>query len=780
MHSRISIWQQVGKATAILVLLLAAALFLGYIALDMLINRPDAPNPVQKIPLGAEQQYNLPSYKGYHPRVLSRADDPYPYPIAVGEVGPQQSLYSIPAQYPFYCRTEESDLGQPIVDNQEGLGVPVYQEQDGKQLLAGYSKDCLLPTQVRYFYKPKDEDNFLELIPDHEEIEQLQLGDQQVDFIVRVETGTINRFIYMLAALAPRSAVTAGDQNQVDPSLWNHKLIYQFRGGVGIGKVQGRVSQIDLLNRRLEQLRLGYGIAYSSANQTSNHYNIWLAEETAARVKRQFSARYGEPRYTIGIGGSGGAIQQYLIAQNHPGLIDAAIALYAYPDMITQTTYVFDCELLEYYFDVQDGSNPRWRDWSQRSLIEGLNAANGDFTVRSLLHNLALIFHQQKPHFNSESNECVRAWRGLTPLVNNPRYIYHAGRYSQQVLQQSQWSYWDDMKYILGTNAQGFARQTWDNVGVQYGLSALVENKITVEEFLNLNARVGSWKPPEQMQPEQYWKFTGINGIKGLLNFSPWGQHNMNLSPDSGHTPAKRHSADLNAIAAAYRSGQVFMGYADIPIIDLRHYLDNELDMHHSFASFSARQRMIEGQGSAANQLIWMTAEPHNPVPEAFQLLDLWLNNIENAPHLDAADTRPESAHDSCFDASGTLISSGPQVWDGPWNKKPEGDCSTIYPTFRESRMVAGAPITGDHFKCQLQSIESAVDKGVYGSVDITPYQNRLQAIFPEGVCDYSLPGLGKPANIMHSSATAEVLKLPSQPPLVQSAHSPLKMKPSG
>ena len=44
-------------------------------------------------------------------------------------------------------------------------------------------------------------------------------------------------------------------------------------------------------------------------------------------TKERFVERYGVPRYTVGVGGSGGAIQQYVYGQNHPGLLDAAIAV---------------------------------------------------------------------------------------------------------------------------------------------------------------------------------------------------------------------------------------------------------------------------------------------------------------------------------------------------------------------------------------------------------------------------------------------------------------------
>ena len=53
------------------------------------------------------------------------------------------------------------------------------------------------------------------------------------------------------------------------------------------------------------------------------------------------------------MGASGGAIQQYVYGQNHPGLIDAAIPVQSYPDMVTQTIHVGDCELLERWMDNQ-------------------------------------------------------------------------------------------------------------------------------------------------------------------------------------------------------------------------------------------------------------------------------------------------------------------------------------------------------------------------------------------------------------------------------------------
>src|SRR6476661_11078328 len=72
----------------------------------------------------------------------------------VGQQGPSQATeYSGPQQQPFLCRTLESNLGQPEVDNQDGIGAPVFETAgDIKSRVIGYSKTCGVKTQLSYFY----------------------------------------------------------------------------------------------------------------------------------------------------------------------------------------------------------------------------------------------------------------------------------------------------------------------------------------------------------------------------------------------------------------------------------------------------------------------------------------------------------------------------------------------------------------------------------------------------------------------------------------------------
>ena len=90
-------------------------------------------------------------------------------------------------------------------------------------------------------------------------------------------------------------------------------------------------------------------------------------------------------------------------------------------------------------------------------------------------------------------------------------------------------------------------------------------------------------------------------------NFDPWSSRQMNLSPDGGATPAPRTEGDVEAMRRRLRVGHVFDGDIDIPIIDWRHYLEDDLDMHHSHQSFATRQRIIDYDGDAGNQVIWFT-----------------------------------------------------------------------------------------------------------------------------------------------------------------------------
>ena len=645
-------------------------------------------------------------------------------------------MFSGPQQYPFVCSTVREWGVQPLVDHDEAWGFPV---ENAEGDLLGYSKDCSVEPFVSYHYmstegeyRPMPEDGSR---PGDMTTTVLTDG-RTVDFIVRWERGTINRFLYSMAVLAdmePSAPQPSGEN-------WNGRLLYQFQGGVGVGHFQGRMDETRA--RLPEALAQGYAVIYSTGTRTGEHYHLEVGGETALMVKEQFIKRYGEPRYTVAIGGSGGAIQQYVYAQNHPGLIDAGVPQYSYPDMVTQSIHIGDCELLEHYMDVTDRDNPRWQVTENRSLLVGLNAT--DAVPDPMAEAKRELGYSTAPG----STECIPAWRGLTPLSMNPHYGQVREQEKMQppgIMDDVEWTHYDDLRNIYGEDEQGRVRVAWDNVGVQYGLVPLREGLIMPEEFLHLNANVGGWKHPSEMVQEGF----PFLGEPTPENFDPWSRRNMNLSDND--SPAPRTEGDIQAMHNLYESGMVFDGQIDIPVIDWRHYLEDELDMHHSHQSFSVRQRIRNTMGDDGHHLIWFTdarpAAGFDQTWQALQLLDQWLVIIRQYPERSLVDNRPDAAEDACFNTDGGLIARGPDVWNGVLDDNEAGACTQVFPLYSSSRIQAGGPIEGSVFKCALKPVSQAIADGEYGQWQPNADQQALlEEIFPSGVCDFSQADQGRPA----------------------------------
>ena len=195
--------------------------------------------------------------------------------------------------------------------------------------------------------------------------------------------------------------------------------------------------------------------------------------------------------------------------------------------------------------------------------------------------------------------------------------------------------------------------------------------------------------------------------------------------------------------------------------------------MHNAQESFGIRARMVRAQGDADNQLIWfLDARPERDAAataklfeDGFRLMDEWVLNIQADPAGDVVAAKPAGAVDKCFATDGTLIAEGDDVWsgaaelvtsgEGAWTGSaptevdgvPVGPCAAHFPLHSTSRIVAGGPITGDVYKCHTKSVTQAVADGEYGGwVPTVGDIVRLEAIFPNGVCDYERPSVGNPA----------------------------------
>jgi len=335
----------------------------------------------------------------------------------------------------------------------------------------------------------------------------------------------------------------------------------------------------------------------------------------------------------------------------------------------------------------------------------------------------------------------------------NPHYGYVGGQefiQPPEAVAAIEWTHAGDLVNVYGVADDGYARRMWDNVGVQYGLDAVASGQITPEEFLKLNAVIGGWKQSGDMVQEGSPFFPP--GVIDPANWDPWSARNQVYSLDPVSSPAPRTEGDLDAMRAAYEAGLVFMGDIGIPIIDWRHYLEEELNMHNAHQSFAARQRIRDARGNSDNQVIWFTdARPSgakfDQTPEALETIDEWMRNIRNNPRAGVAGNKPTRAVDRCFGTDGSEIAAGDDVWDGILDENPPGACTAEFKIYQTSRIVAGGPFKGSIFKCRLMPVAEAIATGMYGVWQPDVFQmDQLELIFPEGICDFSQPDVGLPA----------------------------------
>ena len=130
-------------------------------------------------------------------------------------------MFAGPKQEPFVCSTV-TELGkEPLVDTTDSKYFAV---KDPAGTTVGYSQHCSIDSYVQYFYMPEGgtrAQDFLPLPSDGSRpanLAKTRLQDgREVDFVIRWERGTINRFIYQYLMLAPLGE----NPKQPDVSLWN-------------------------------------------------------------------------------------------------------------------------------------------------------------------------------------------------------------------------------------------------------------------------------------------------------------------------------------------------------------------------------------------------------------------------------------------------------------------------------------------------------------------------------------------------------------------------------
>lgn len=486
-------------------------------------------------------------------------------------------VFSGPHEQPFICDTAEfrtvtgGTLGQPTDEN------------------------CSVETRVDYMYRTTA-GTFVALPDTNDRPADLATATtsagRKVPYIVRVETGTINRGIYETAVLHDPLSGTP-DPLERGPG-WNGRLVYGFGGGCNGGwYVQGRKT-VGIMNDTY--LSKGYGVASSSLNVFGNNCNDLLAAETMSMVKERFVETYGEPAFTIGNGCSGGSYQTHQIADNYPGLLDGILSGCSFPDVGFGTIQTLsDAQLLNHYF----------RNVAPDAFTQEQQRAVSGFGKWESIGSLA------------------RAAGRIDPTVYCPAQLPEEQRY--EPVTNPDGARCDVYSHAVNVYGEvpetGKARRPLDNTGIQYGLEALNNGTIDMDQFIDLNRRIG-----------------GLD--------------------DDAKPAAERTVADLKAVRLAYRTGRMLNGgggLADVPIIDYRDYTDDAAtgDMHMRFHSFSTRARLDKANGTHANQVMLTRSSGHGfTLAGMVSDMDQWLTGIKETPA-----TTPPSRRSS---ATGRRVSRTP------------------------------------------------------------------------------------------------------------------------
>jgi hypothetical protein len=590
------------------------------------------------------------------------------YPIT----GP---VVSGPWVQPFFCQTESFTL------------------PDGSRLGAPLDVNCSARTVVQYIYKPTRVKNPKEPFKPLRSTASLPADvattttstGATVNFIVRVETGTMNRGIYQNAILHDPT-VDPAPTPFLPPKGWNRRLIAMHGVGCPSGwYIQGAAQGVNILDP--ERLAQGYALFTNTLNHPTNSCNAYLAGETTMMGKEHFIETFGVPAYTISVGRSGGAYTSLQVADAFPGLIDGVEIGATFPDALSIALSGLDARLLLHYFTRLD---PAGFSEAQQVAVSGYSGMPAFLDAARQAQRTDPI-----PDRDDIDGYQPARWNGAVPAALR----YHPTKNPAGLRP----TVFDAARNIYGVDPKtGAARRPFDNTGVQYGLLALNAGMISVRQFLDLNERIGGY------------------------------------DHDASYVPG-RSVGDAFAIRRAYQSGLSLGangGLRSIPIVD--DATSNEASRYHyGWFHWAVRERLRKaGGGTAANMVMWRSTTG----TAARDVFDRWMetyaHDTGDAPQIDRVlRAKPGAAVDGCYDRTWPPVFVADPL---PFTHEPRTQCSALYPVYANPRYQAGGPLAADVLKCVLKPADPA-DYAVPFSAD---ERARLQAIFPDGVCDWSKPGV--------------------------------------
>ncbi len=562
---------------------------------------------------------------------------------------------------------------------------------------AAIDKKCNTPSKISFYYRTTEKcgrspKNPREVIPCFKpydknaeerptDIANFTTTDNKIiPYIVHVERGAINRGIYDIAVVSDLSEKF---------SIWNKKLVHIFGGSTGTPRRQmppnSSWQNDDALSR-------GFMVSVSSLTDQALNANKVVAAETVMMIKEHVNEQYGLIENTIGSGCSGGSIMQLVIAGTYPGILDGIQPMCTYPDSHTTSMEVTDCVLLGNYFDSLEF----------KSLTSGLDETEINEKKASIAGHLnekaCMAWSRSFGHSNNPGN-FERNGKEVNNCKLPKNWVYDAAKNPEGV-RCSQ----PDHEIALWGNEPGekFARRYADNTGVQYGLKAFADGEIDTEEFVTLNENIG-----------------GSDIDRGLTK--------------------ERMTANKDSVAIAYQIGMVTdpRQWAKTPMIDLRG--NDNSGIHMNWRAFAVRDRLDRVLGHHDNQIIWRYGPsllpPEGLAGESLEVMDAWISAIKADVSDDPIEekvrkNKPEAAKDFC------LIGND---YETKITDFSVCDADPVLAYYQSPRQIAGGPLAENILKCELKPL----DRDSYSEEFTDAQWQRMEAVFPEGVCDWTKPGVG-------------------------------------
>jgi hypothetical protein len=560
-----------------------------------------------------------------------------------------------------------------------------------------------------------------------------------VPAIARVETRTINRGITRVAILDDPAA-RGPDAPFAAPEAWNGKVLYNWGASCGIGRQQGINTPNEVLSGGVDAggsaldvgpevfrpaVLQGYLVPHSTLTTFNTHCNQVLSAETMMMVTEHLTEAYGRHDWVMGNGASGGAIQQYTTMNGYPGLQDGGLPLISFPDVVTTAMSPADCRLLRQLFALTDGPLP-----VQEQIEDGAGRELPIYQPRwTLAKRNAITGHDFQgicEDWDDSFADLLVADKGCSRIPVALRYSRETGTGERCTLQ-------GNLVHFLGVDPDtGYARRPVDNVGVQYGYRALLDGVISVEDFLYLNRHIGSYDDE---------------------GYGPWDAGRDDTDPAEGAVQP-RMAMDDDLVHDLYRYGFVTgRGAIDqAPIIDVNLYVDPVpiLGFHDQVRGYMMAERIEDTFGVRETQSIWSGVLLTN---DAWPTMHRWLDDLVAARQAtggvsddgswadEVAGARPVEGGDACVV---TTAGYSPQPLAVPGIAgSPDMPCEQVFGVGGSPRIAAGGPTTEDVVKCRTTAPRRAMYPGVAFSA---AQWAELTEIFADGVCDWTVPGVGEVA----------------------------------